>query len=205
MAKTQKYTFQQIAGGIIIPILVLLIGLAAYFLLLPKYKSVKAVKGTVGQKQNELRAREGQLQSIHQLVRDLDAKKEELAVIDEAIPPAPRIPELLANIDHLARQSGISITNLEITSAAVLSTLQAGSEVGQVKKAEKILGSTKNLGIMQAELRLKGRYPNFKSFILNTEQNLRLMDIDSVLAGAVDEDSKLQEFSLKIQTYYQKQ
>lgn len=199
-----KYTLTQLAGGIIIPVVVVLIGAVGYFLLLPKYQALGAAKAGREQKQQELAGRQEQLQSVRKLAAELAEKKEKLALVDEAIPDAPRIPELLADLDYLAKQSGILITGLEVTTAATLANLPGGTELETVQKTETILGKTKKLGILQISLRLSGRYANLRTFLLNAEQNLRLMDADSLVFGQVDSDSKLQEFSLKIQTYYQK-
>lgn len=198
-----KYTSFQYLTGLGVPLLVLLAGLGAYFLLLPKFSAVRAARHELAEQRTEVGLRQGEFGAVHLLTADYQAKKNRLGPIDEALPPAPRIPELLANLDALAKQSGLLIASLQVTPLA-LSTKPGETEGPQSKRA-KLLLSGEQLGVLEVNIGLKGKYPNVKAYLANLEQNLRLMDADTLSFGLVEGDSGLQEYLLKIQTYYQKE
>ncbi len=199
-----KLNTSQLLSGIILPVLFLGALLGGYLLILPRYQDLQAQKADLQSKRDFFQQRSAQLQSVQEMVGELETKRQALTVLDEALPMAPRIPELLANLDALAKQSGLLIDNLQITPAPTLAELASGQEVTKVLRLEKLLASTKNLGVMQLNIKLLGLYPNLKIFLQNLEQNLRLMDADSIVISQTGENSSAHEYVLRVQTYYQK-
>lgn len=192
-------------SGLVLPILVLVIGIGAYFVLLPKYRATQTVKQTLLARQTEVQTHESQLTSVKSLVAELEKEKTTLAPVDEALPNAAQIPELLANFDYLTQQSGIFLVNIQLAPAPTLSTLAPGQTVSQAQRLQSLLSSTKQLGVLQASLKLKGTYGNLKTFLLGVERNLRLMDVQSVVITTAGDQSATQDYLVIIQTYYQKQ
>lgn len=201
----ERFNLAQYSSGIIVPLLVVAIALLAYFAILPKYKEVRQKAADLKAAEQSLKTRQGQFASVKNLIEDLKVKEPKLAVVAEALPTAPGIAELLANFDYLVKQSGLLITGLQFTPVATLETLSAGASAGQAKKTEELSRLTENLAILQADLTARGRYVNLKTFLANLEQNLRLMDVLALTFGPVDAESGLQDYTLKIQTYYQKE
>lgn len=200
-----RETIVKYSGGVIVPLVVLVAGAAAFFILLPKYRAVKAAREIVTNKQSEVSSRQNILRNLQNLLAEYDVKKETLKPLDESVPAAPKIPELLGNLDQLAKQSGVLISSLNISPAQSLATINTGQSVGQVKKTEAILTHTDGLGIMQIDIQLVGRYPNLSAWLKNLEQNLRLLDAQIVVASEADEQTGDQTYNLKIYTYYQKE
>ena len=183
------YNFQQVTSGIIIPILVVVAGLAAYFLLLPKYQDIR-------QQQRLLKAEEQKLQSnkfvfddLKNLIAELEEKRESLSAVDKSIPASPEIPELLANLDFLANQSGLTFTSLQLSQAESIETAAEGLEVEQFGRQVMLQNNTEGLGIMQIDLKMIGGYSGLKNFLLNLEQNQRLMDIQEMTFEELDDES----------------
>ena len=191
-------------SGVIVPLLVLGMGLMAYFLMLPKYKAIQLARDTARAKQAEFDTREETLKQVQALLVEYNQKKDKLKPIDESVPTAPRIPELLGNLDEITRQSGMRITALQIIPAPTLASVAAGQAVSEVKKTEELLGVTENLAILQVNIELTGSYPTLKAWLQNAEANLRLLDARVVVADNIDEENGTQGFTLKIQTYYQR-
>lgn len=197
-------SIKKYAGGVIVPILVLVAALGVYFVLLPRYKTMRAASAAAAEKKSALENQRNTLNDIQKLFAEYDKNKTALAPLDEALPVAPRIPELLANFDELTRQSGLVISSLEIGPAPTLGTAAAGQSVAAVKKTDELLANTENLSIMQIQLGLIGRYVNLKAFLGNLEQNLRLLDIQTLNADEADEKSGDQMYGVVIHAYYQK-
>jgi len=198
-----KYTFQQISSGIIIPGLVLIAALAAYFIILPGIRAVSEQRNILKTQEQELADRSGSLDNVRRLLGELDEKRPSLMAVDKVIPKSPEIPELLANLDSVSLVSGLSIDSIQLSQALSLTTARGGEEVGQFKRQENILASTRNIGLMEVNLKAVGSYDRMKNFLLNLELNQRLMDVQELVFEEVDEESGLQEYTLKILTYYQ--
>lgn len=194
----------QLTSGFVIPLLILLLAAIGYFFLLPKNKELKESKQALAVKENEVAIRVAQLSSVKGLIADHKRKEAELAPLDEALPTAPAIPELLANIEALIGASGLVAANLQITIPPTLTKAEAGADPAQSKRLEGLLGSTENLAVLQIDLVVKGEYVNIKTFLANLEQNLRLMDILALTFTPVEKGTGAQEYALRIQTYYHK-
>ena len=194
-----KIDINQLSSGFIVPLLILVIAASAYFVLLPKYKALNEAKQVLVEKQTEVSEKEAQLQGVRDLISDLKSKKEQLASLDEALPDAPRVPELLANVESLSLSSGLLMSNLQLTIPQ-----RSSGDSKATPLVQGISGPLDNLGIVQVDLILKGKYVNLKTFLTNLEQNLRLMDILSLTFTPIQEENDAQDFALKIQTYYDK-
>lgn len=199
----KNFQLQQLTTGVFVPLLVILAGGVAYMVLLPKYQEVRAVQELLETKKATFESRQASLSGVMGLVKNLETERDNLEVVENVLPTAPRIPELLANFDFLAGQSGLLISRLQITLAPSLEGATAGSGVEQIQTIDKLRSEANKLAIMQTEIGLKGNYINIKTFLLNLEQNLRLMDPIELVFGEVESSSGLQEYSLKILVYYQ--
>lgn len=204
MAKFQL-NFSQITSGVILPGLILVFFIGGYFVILPKFSSIRSLGNDLKLKQQAGAERASQLAGIQNLVSEYQKSSDELKALDEALPPAPRIPELLANIEYLAKLSGLEVADIQIASAPTLSSLGAGKSLGQVQRAESLLSAAQDLGIMQVEVNTAGQYEAMKNFLTNIEQNMRLLDVQVLAIQEAGEKDEHQGFSLRLQTYYQKQ
>jgi len=203
----QRLDANQLISAVFIPVLILGIGLFGYLIVWPKYQNLNAERGLLATKKADVESRKNSLASVNGLISELKNNLDELEPMDEALPTAPRIPELLANFDYLARQSGLSITNLQISQGPSLEPTGPEGFPVQIDDQEivELLSTTENLGLMVVGGSFRGRYVNLQTFLLNLEQNLRLQDVQNLTLGQVDQESGLQDFHLKIQVYYQKQ
>jgi len=199
-----NFNLARYSSGIFVPVGVLAIGLLAYFLLLPEYKDLAVHRKDLDAKIASVEARKLDLQNIQGLIKELKDKKEKLAPIDESLPTAPQIPELLANMDELTKRSGVLITSMQVVPAPTAATVVSGLEVTRIKRTQEILSQTEGMTVIQIDMGLKGKYPNMLALLKNLEQNLRLLDVQAITLDQVDEESGTQDFALQIQTYFQK-
>ena len=130
---------------------------------------------------------------IKNLVAQLNDKRAQLAPVEESLPLSPDIPELLANLEFLGRQSGMVVENIQV--APLQDVLGPDGKVRE---------SSDKLGMIRADMTVNGRYPQLLAFILNMETNLRLLDVQSINFGAASSESQNQSYVLEMITYYQK-
>lgn len=199
------FNLSQYSSGLIIPILVLGAAGLAYFLLLPEFKDVRMSREALVSKKSVVEQWQNTFDRMKKMIADLEAKRTEIKPLDQAIPTSPDIPELLANLEQLARQSGLLISGLQISTVPTVSAPAPGEDLVQAESTEQPLRSAENLSVMNLSLNVAGQYPQLEAFLLNMERNLRLMDLQTVSFGGADEDAGGQEYTLQIQTYYQQQ
>ncbi|OGE74066.1 MAG: hypothetical protein A3I07_01295 [Candidatus Doudnabacteria bacterium RIFCSPLOWO2_02_FULL_42_9] len=112
--------------------------------------------------------------------------------IDQFLPAKePDVPNLLANIESLAGQSAIVLSEIQIVdSATKISAVNAVQPVGISFSAS-------------------GTYPQLKDFITKIQLHLRLMDVTNITLAANNlgdqsNSTPILIYQIKLNTYYQK-
>jgi len=189
----RQIDFSHLSSALLVPVLVLA-GIAfSYFMVWPQYVRIKDSKADLAAREATVRERRTSVESINALVADLQSKRTSLQPVEESLPRTPDIPELLANLEFLARQSGLIVENISIQLAQ------------DVLGPDGLPRQTENdLGIIQVDFSVSGQYPQLRALILNMEANLRLLDIQAINFGAVNDETQTQSYSVRLQAYYQK-
>ncbi|MBI4122114.1 MAG: type 4a pilus biogenesis protein PilO [Parcubacteria group bacterium] len=138
---------------------------------------------------NQLKALSGNYEKI-------DA--ENISLLSSILPTSKAIPELLAQLEAIARQSGVSLTSVSLAEvdekgSTLKQTLEA--EVGGGKKTVK-----KDNKIRQMNVQMQvgaNRYPVFKQLLEQLQSHTRLIDVESYLFAS-DQDSQ----ALTLKVYY---
>lgn len=182
-----------LSAGVIIPVLVLAMMVFGYFVGWPQITSLRESQGLLAAKTAAIDDQETSLSSVKKLLSDVESKQDSVALLDGALPTSPDIPELLANLEFLALQSGLVVRDLQIELAPVLSSSDEESP-----------GTETKLGVILAEVSLSGQYPQLSAFFLNVEHNLRLLDVQNIEFGSADLESDAQNYTVSLKTYYQK-
>lgn len=194
-ALSAGFTATHFLSGVLLPLFLMGGVVFGYFGVRPKYQDVREQKDSLKNKKTELQDKQQKLLSIEDLLKEVRNKNKELQKVDEALPPSPEVPELLANLESLAQISGLLLSNIQLT---LLQEQASGQEAASGGP------KTNALVIIEVNLVARGTYANLKTFLLNAERNLRLLDIQNLTLGQVDEETGAQDFSLKLKTYYQK-
>ncbi|KKW23087.1 MAG: hypothetical protein A3K06_03200 [Candidatus Doudnabacteria bacterium RIFCSPHIGHO2_01_52_17] len=201
--KGSVFNSSQFSSGIVVPLLVVAMIGIGYFVVWPKYQVLQETKQVLDTKVLDVTLREGQLQSIQSLVNEFDKKRDTLSALDLALPTAAKIPELLANFDVLAAQSGLELNSVNFSLLPDLDTPVEGLPESEFLYAEAFREQAKNLRILQAAVLVKGLYPGFKTFLAVLEQNLRLMDVEGIsITSPGSAEGELQQMNVTINIYY---
>lgn len=194
-------------SGVILPIFVLGAGLGVYFFVLPKYQTLNENRTQLEAKRADLNSKKSSLSGVKSLVKSLDTDRDKLQQVEEALPAAPAVPELLANLDHLAQKSGMLVNNIEMTlprNEDEEGGPRGSTELSRGERMDNLISSADNIGIIQIDMNLIGPYSNFKTFLQNLQQNMRLMDINSITSALGADEQGNQHYSIKVYSYYQK-
>ncbi len=186
--------------SVVLAIIILLFGL--FYVIRPKYTTMnKAVEDDRKKKEAEIQKIKNYLDKIENLKNKFDSiPTEEVKRINQMI-PSDKDPEVLfPEIESLVGNLG-TVTSIEINKQDT----DSGGEIlekllQQVSKKKSDKKKVNPLGKINIKLQISGlNYTTFKKLLSHFEENLRLMDVNSVNFSP---DGK--SVSLDITTYYLK-
>lgn len=114
--------------------------------------------------------------------------EEDLARLNEMIPPDVDIAKLLVNMDDLAKTNGLILKRIDAKES------KEGSAV--------VGGGPQNFEPISLELSVAGSYQSFRNYLAALEKNLRLIDVADITFSASEKDSY--EFTIRAVIYSQK-
>ena len=138
--------------------------------------------------------------------------KENLERLDQIFPQGAHASDFLVAVEALTKESATALRRIDLVSP---SSGSAGTEKPGTQVSSQPRPTTAPAGAQKKEkaqtiaqelpfsLQIVGSYENFKKFLLNTERNLRLIDVDEISFSATGKRDEPMEFTLKAKTYYQ--
>jgi Tfp pilus assembly protein PilO len=156
---------------------------------IPRYNAIK-----------ELRVERAQLVSAVSSGADLRVRRDELtrkynsipgpslAKLRSMLPDSIDNVKLILELDALSRTYGLPIQNVRVR-----------------ETEESSAGATQNTdsryGITRLEITVEGRYDRFRSFLADVEKSLRLIDIESVVFTAPENETNY-TYIITLRTYW---
>lgn len=138
---------------------------------------------------------------LEQLARIYRENRESIDKIDSILPKKQDIPNLIVQVEALVLEQGLILDKLDITVPAEETSGIINPEDILIKKDTAV---TKYKTLM-ISLGFTGDYSALKNFFKATEENMRLIDIDSVsISPESSEVPGIFKFDLSLKTYYQK-
>jgi hypothetical protein len=174
--------------SILSAVLVLVAIALGYFGVMPRWTVYKDAQASrlLAQQEND-KVKQGQAK-LNSFLAEYKKHAEDAKTLNEALPlNQAAIYNVLNNLDTLSRQAGVTLTTLSTKDAS-------GSDQ---------LGAKPNT-IYAIDIAISGSafYPTFKDFLLKLEDNLRIIDVNTL--SIEQTDSKPGTFSINFKTYYQK-
>ena len=191
-------------GAITLAIVVAII-LVAWLLVWPKFSDWRNNSKELTLAQIDFLNRQKTLDAINRLVTNYQSKESQLSVLEASLPGAPKVPQLISNLEFLIINSDMKLTTFRVTDPTVVeqaylnSTAQSSPEQTDDISAPKLVE-------LKVEIGMEGEYTAFRGFLESLERNLRLFEVKSIAAtpasGAGSGSGAV--FSLVIGTSYQK-
>jgi Tfp pilus assembly protein PilO len=195
-----KY-FRFILGAVVILLLVL----STYLILLPKYRQISD-EGYLDyeQKQSTLETRKKELLELKELQEELsNITTIEMARLEKILPTSKEIPDIFLQMESLARESGLSVSRVSVSEGGARQTgTDSSSITGRSKKTKAV--QTSGIQTITISLSVEGKttYDSFKILLDNIEDNMRIVDLDSLSYIPPVEEEDEASFSLSLTTYY---
>ncbi|PLX25752.1 hypothetical protein C0580_01595 [Candidatus Parcubacteria bacterium] len=207
---------------IIAVIIIGLLGVGYFFLLSPKIDNIKELEKETTDIEERRLLNENLLDKIKELENKYDDiiadRENQLSELMKIIPDDPQVAELFIMTERLAKQRGFELQSINISegadgevAASVEEAEAAMDEEGVQMQAHSLKSTVIHISLSyeadpDAETE-EGKeaetpYQVFKNYLVDLENNLRLMDIQSVSFGSLDPDAEALTFGFDIITYY---
>lgn len=153
-------------------------------------------------------------QNITTLRSDLASKTDSFVKTQETITRVQSLLKSLQNASEVQKRASLILPNEkdpgylinQITGLARVNGLELESLSTQVAPLQPSRSNiVRNVGRLKADLRLKGSYAGFKSFLKNLENNILILDVSDlrIEANQAKGESSTLNYSLSITSYYQ--
>lgn len=163
-------------------LLIALAGILFWVLLLPAYDTVMAQREAVTERASILKDRADTIASIKTMTQEYITRATDIERFTSIVPAKKSVPEIVSSIQALSFENGLQLTTV---------TLSGGANKG-----------TDPYLVQSIDLGLTGSYPAFKSFLMALEKNIRLIDVVSIDASPIAENSSIISFRIRGNAYY---
>ncbi|MBU2564304.1 type 4a pilus biogenesis protein PilO [Patescibacteria group bacterium] len=180
--------------NIVIIILILSFIGVVVLLDIPGVQDVLDLRKQIEQEKEKFISKQELTDKILKLINEYNDSQETINQVDNIFPDEEDIPELITQIEFLAFEGGLILENIDVSSFKNIAESKAEIVRGQEQKEE-------DFNIVSIKIKLIGTYSSFKNFLKLVENNIRLIDIDSVEFVS---ESSFFEFNLSLKAYFQK-
>lgn len=172
-------------------------GLFYWFIVQPKQSELGGLKDTLAATDEQKKQTAEQKDKLAGLISQLQQSKNELALLDQAIPLSERLINLKLYLNFLVGRSGMTIGDISISAG--------GDEIvaGNKDLLAKPFGPTRSVKLITGSINVTGNVAQFQGLLRKIEDNLRVIDITNVSASSAGNSAALDQlsFRLTIQTY----
>jgi len=175
----------------VLSIILIAISIGAFFSVInPRYEGIKVLQTENAEFDQALeKARE--LQSVRDdlLSRYNTFSTEELEKLEKILPDNVDNVRLILDLDSIASRYGMTIRKVSLTEKVnVVSEIQTANEIGEI----------------ELSFNVESSYGDFKKFIRDLEQSLRIVDISKLAFIQDDDKGDGTDFKITIKTYWLK-
>jgi len=189
-----KYTTKRNISLVIVVILIIA-ALGVFFGLdWPAFKKIGELNGKISQEKSQYEEQYEAVQIAKSIINQYKSLTGVSQTISLSVPREAEIQNVLAQINKIAIQSGLTTQSVNFENITV----------AQSKKETLV----KNNQITRVDISLLGSYESFKTWLSAIESNIRLMDVQSISFSGIasSEASKNQgifNFKASLNVYYQ--
>lgn len=193
-------------------LVIILLFFSFYFLLLPKYKEIREEGGLDYEaKVKTLEAKKNELEQLKDLQKELaKISKGEMEKLEKILPSSQALPDIFLQMENLAKESGLKVTRVSISEGEgeVSGSENGGSEAAKESKKKNKTTTTQmsNIGNVSVSLSVEGSgsYESLKVFLDNIEDNLRIVDVNSLSYSPSVTPDQPTSYTINLITYYLK-
>ncbi len=185
-------------------IIILVFALGYFFVLQPKISDIKIVKDEKFQSQDKEEENQQLLNMVNSLKEEFEhiesERKRDLDRLKIMIPDSPQIAEFFAAADSLASDNGFALLSIEISEDPI-SVADKNEEAGMpIDNLEDLRSLVIHMTVAKLPTQnpdgsweMHEPYQSFKSYLDRLENDLRLMDIQTIIFAEFAEEEIIEE------------
>ncbi len=186
MANTKEPTQEPISSVSFLFLSLTIALVAGIFIIKPQWEGITQQNNQIKEKQEEVEKKEQKIEDLEVLKTNYKEIKNRISTIYTALPTSEEHAELLVQLDSIASQNGV-----------VLFQIDSSKDTKKTSKKQTDIYETSSINIQ-----VVGDFLSIKNFIIETEKNLRILDIISISIEN-NPGGNILTASLKINIYYQ--
>lgn len=175
-----------------LPIILILLAIGIFYMYIsPHYSAVKNLMDERGQYVAAL-ANIGQVQQLRDSLETQygNLPQDNINRLNTAIPQGLDTVKLISDLDTVAGQQGMTLSNVQMTSEN-----SDNNQAVNVKNVQPYQTATMSFTVI-------GTYPGFLSFLKSMENSLQIIDVRAVTMRSSNTKNNLMQFDVTIQTYW---
>lgn len=171
------------------------IAIVAIVLIPPLYEEVGLQRNSIQEKEEVILELEKLVQKTEEWRSELFQEEESIETLDLFLPDEKDLPNLIVSLESLSAGNGMILKSISAQGdqrRPSLKSSQDGSSQGSFES-------------LDLTLEMSGSYSAFKSFLRGLENNIRIMDVESIGFGSDDSADSIGNFSFTVSgtVYYQ--
>ena len=163
-------------------------------LIRPAYIEAQDTRAEVIARQAFIDAQQEAVAEVQKLIEQFRSNGGAAQTVNEVLPDAPDVGGALYQLTSLARNNDVFIKSTTAQSPQI-------SVSDNNKKNAANVGIVRPLGVASFQVKAEARYEDIRSFLEKLEDNVRLMDVQSLALS--EGNGGLLDVDLTVATYYQ--
>lgn len=173
-----------------IAIVLMLLGafLVVFFLVMPEYRNFRELQTELAIKTAEYNAQYDYYNEIAYAYRELETHRQELKIIDDALPEGPDFGEIIYFLQNVASEDGIMVRNFSLAKS---SSQKANNEDKNIVKE------------VVFSMDVLGNYKALERFLVSLQNSARIFEVTRISFGSASQpplQSNQSQFQIQ-QTY----
>ena len=173
-------------------LIIIVVALFGWFIVLPKNTQVKDKTDQLATLEAQSQSLQSDMEAVNKLVAQLETSKDEVKLIDEALPLSNRPTKIALLLEEYARSSGMSVAQISI--GDVDKAIAAGNKEELAKPFE----ANRSLVTTDVTVSVGGSVDQFKNFLTLLETSGRILDVESFTVNSSEDTIR---YNLKLLTY----
>ncbi len=175
--------------AVFVIIFVLLFG---WFVVMPKNSQVDLKSEQLASMEAQAKTLENDLEVVNKLVAEMETSKEEIKLVDEALPLTNRPTKIALLLEEFAKSSGMIVAQINVDNVG--ENLASGNkeELNNPFDGNRVLTTT------NVTVTVGGSLDQFKNFLTLLETSGRILDVESFTVNSSEQDIR---YNLKLLTY----
>ena len=173
---------------------VLLVGaMAVYgFLIVPSYEQIQRSRAEIDSRRTALEEQRRVVTRIQDLLKRFEGSENIEETISLSLPNEPFISQVLGHIEGIAAGSNLALSSMQTELLPFQASVGAPNYI-------------RNLGAVGVKLNVAGTYEDFKRFVDQIQNNVRIMDVRDIViqTNTTNRTAPTQTFTVSLLAYYQ--